>query len=52
MVTMENDAEEYRLLEGSSEMACLTISRKCEVRGDEPGYQAVSTCTGGFFGNR
>jgi hypothetical protein len=28
------DAEEYRLLEGSSEMASLTITRKRGVRGD------------------
>jgi membrane protein required for beta-lactamase induction len=28
------DAEEYRLLEGSSEMASFTISKKCGVRGD------------------
>ena len=28
------DAEEYRLLEGSSEMASFTINRKCGVRGD------------------
>jgi hypothetical protein len=28
------DAEEYRLLKGSSEMASFTISRKCGVRGD------------------
>ena len=28
------DAEEYRLLEGSSEMVSFTIIRKCGVRGD------------------
>jgi hypothetical protein len=27
-------AEEYRLLEGSSEMASFTINRKCGVRGN------------------
>jgi len=28
------DAEEYRILKGSSETANFTISRKCRVRGD------------------
>ena len=46
------DAEEYRLLEGSSEMASFISSRKRGVRDDRARLQAVSTCTGGLFGNR
>jgi hypothetical protein len=34
MVTRMRGTKEYRLLEGSSEMASFTISRKGGVRGD------------------
>jgi hypothetical protein len=45
------DAQEYRLLEGSSEMASFTINRKCGVRGDRARLSSHLHLHGSLFDN-